>query len=408
MSSSRALVALAVILAPHLASAAPGASPAAPAAAPRWIGTWGASPQDTDEPLAIKNATIRQIARVSLGGHRVRLRLSNAYGSAPLVVDATHVALRAKAAALVAGSDRTATFAGKPRATIPAGGIVLSDPIALDVADRAELAISLYFAGAPKLATEHSLAFATTYVSGPGDQSARDFTPASTTEATYVVTDVEVERTDAAARAVVVLGDSLTDGDGITIDTAHRWTDVLADRLLAARAPVGVINEGIAGNRLLHDFLATNAIARLDRDALAKAGVRYLFLVEGLNDFGIPGAFARPTETVTADDVIAAYQQIIARAHAVGLTVYGATLLPYEGTKRAGYYTAAGDRARQTINQWLRTSRAFDAVVDFEAAVRDPAHPTRLRAQFDSGDHIHPNDAGYAAMANAIDLALFR
>jgi lysophospholipase L1-like esterase len=374
-----------------------------------WVATWGTSPQATDEPQQIHGATIRETAQISLGGKQVRLRLSNAYGTAPLTVGATHLAIRARGARTVAGSDRAVTFHGQPSVTISAGGLEVSDPVDLELADLATVAISLYLPGDVAIPTEHSIAMATTYVSPAGDFTASaDFKPAATTDALYLATDLEVVRP--GARALVVLGDSLSDGVGSTPDADRRWTNDLARRLIAATdlPRTSVVDEGIAGNRLLHDFLATSALARLDRDVLVKAGVHFVALVEGLNDIGIPGGFKRPSEDVTAEQIIAAQLQIIERAHALGLVVIGATLSPCEGAKIAGYATPAGEAKRQAVNQWIRTGGAFDAVVDFDAVVRDPQHPARLRAAFDSGDHLHPNDAGYQALAAAVPLQVFR
>ena len=375
-----------------------------------WVATWGTSPQAADEPLKIHGATIRETAQVSLGGKQVRLRLSNAYGSAPITVGATHLARHGRGVTIVAGSDRAVTFHGQRSVTIPAGGLVVSDPVELELADLETVAISLYVPGEVALQTEHGVAMATTYVSRAGDFTASaDFEPAAKVNATYLATDLEVVRP--GGRALVVLGDSITDGVGSTADADHRWTNDLARRLSAATdlPRTAVVDEGIAGNRLLHDFLATSALARLDRDVLAKAGVHFVVVAEGLNDIGIPGGFGRPNEQVSADDLIAAQLQIIERAHAVGLVVIGATLTPCEGTTlAAGYATPAGEAKRQAVNQWIRTGGAFDAVVDFDAVVRDPQHPARLRAAFDSGDHLHPNDTGYQAMAAAVPLQLFR
>jgi lysophospholipase L1-like esterase len=385
-------------------------SGAAHAERPAWVATWGASPQAADEPQKMQGATIREMAQVSVGGKQVRIRLSNAYGSGPITVGATHLARRARGVRIAAGSDRAVTFHGQRSVTIPAGGLEVSDPVELELADLETVAISLYVPGEVALQTEHGTAMATTYLSPPGDFTASaEFKPAATTDATYLATDLEVVRP--GARALVVLGDSLTDGVGSTADADRRWTNDLARRLIAAAdlPRTAVINEGIAGNRLLHDFLATSAIARLDRDVLVKAGVHFVAVVEGLNDIGIPGGFGRPSEQVSAEDIIAAQSQIVERAHAVGLVVIGATLTPCEGAKvAAGYATPAGEAKRQAVNQWIRTSGAFDAVVDFDATVRDPQHPTRLRAAFDSGDHLHPNDAGYQAMAAAVPLQVFR
>jgi lysophospholipase L1-like esterase len=376
-----------------------------------WVASWGASPQDADEGAQrVSGATIRQFVRITLGGSKVRLRLSNAYGVEPILIGSTHLAVRGEGNRIVPGTDRAVLFHGQGAVTIAAGGEALSDEVDLALRDLADVAISLYLPGDVAIRTEHSFAMATNVVSPPGDFTARaDFTPARTVDGIYLAADLEVAAGE-RARAVVIFGDSIADGIGSTTDRHQRWPDHLARRLLADRRlpRTAVINQGIAGNRVLHDWFGTRAIARFDRDVLAKAGVRYVIIQHGLNDFGIPASFDRPTEEVSADDVIKGLQQLIARGRAAGLKVYGGTLKPMEGTRRRGYYSPASEAKRQAVNRWIRTSRAFDAVIDFDAALRDPGRPTRLLPAYDSGDHSHPNDRGYKAMANAIDLALFR
>ena len=376
----------------------------------RWLGTWGASPQLAGVPLSVSGATIREFAHLSLGGDHLRLRLSNAYGAQPLSIGATHLALRAGGVAIDPASDRTVTFHGQAAVSIPAGGQEVSDPIDLTVPDLADVAISLYLPDTVALSTEHSLGVATTYLSQPGDYTATtSFTAAGTTQSVYLAADVEVAA-PARAQAIVALGDSITDGYASTVDANHRWPNLLAARLVASKGlrPTSVVDEGISGNRVLHDFIGTNALARLDRDVLVKSGARYVIVLEGINDIGIPGAFGLTSEEVGAEDIIAGHQQIIRRARALGLTIYGATLTPFEGTAFPGYFTAAGEDKRQAVNAWIRGSGAYDGVIDFDAATRDPGHHARLLPAYDSGDHLHPNDAGYQAMANSVDLRLFR
>jgi lysophospholipase L1-like esterase len=377
-----------------------------------WISTWGASPQVPAAPLALSGQTVRQIAHVSLGGHWVRVRLSNAFGSTALAVSEAHLALSAGGSAIAAGSDRQLTFGGSPTTVIPPGALVVSDPVRLRVPALADLAISLYFAGAVSATTEHSLAVQTSYVTKPGNYAGDADLPSggSTTTSWYFVNGVEVAAEGRSAAAVVALGDSITDGYASTVSANRRWPNVLAARLQAhhATADLAVVDEGISGNRVLHDFIGPNALARLDRDVLAQSGARWVVVLEGINDIGIPGAFGFPSEDVSADEIIAGHQQLITRAHAQGLRIYGGTLTPFEGTTFPGYYSAAGEVKRQAVNHWIRTSRAYDAVIDFDAAVRDPAHPTRMLPAYDSGDHLHPNDAGYQAMADAVSLRLFR
>ena len=389
-----------------MSALSPGAR--AHAAAPkegerRWITTWGASPQPADPALAITGQTLRQIVRVSIGGARVRVRLSNAYGTLPLHIGAAHVATRGSGSSIVAGSDRALTFGGAGSVIIPPGALVESDPVALTVAAANDLAISLYLPGAQRATTEHSFALQTTYVSAAGDfTSAQTFTAKSTTHAWYFLSGVEVEGA-ADAHAIVALGDSITDGAQSTLDANHRWTDFLAARLNAGRrAPRAVVNQGIAGNCLLRDLVGASMLARLDSDVLARPGVKFVIVLAGVNDLGVP--VAAPDLAPTAEQIIAGQRQIIERAHELGLTVIGGTLTPVEGSD---LHSPAGERARQAVNQWIRSGGGYDKVIDFDRALRDPRHPARLSAAFDSGDHVHPNDAGYKAMADAVDLTLF-
>ena len=332
----------------------------------------------------------------------MRVRLSNAYGADSLHIGEARVGLRSTGASIAAGSDRALTFNGSESTTIPAGALVISDPVNLRVADRADLAVSLYLPGNALAATEHALGLQTTYISPEGDFSGADSLPtATTTKSFYFLTGVEV---DAArgSRAIVTLGDSITDGLHSTADANRRWPDRLAERLRSRKkgGKVAVLNAGISGNRILHDTVGTNASARLDRDVLVQSGARYLIVLEGINDIGFPG-------TATAEEIIAGHRQIIDRAHAMGLKVYGGTLTPFQAFLPGLYYTSEGEAMRQAVNQWIRTSKAYDAVIDFDKAVRDPSNPATIRPAYDSGDNLHPNDAGYKAMADAIDLSLF-
>jgi lysophospholipase L1-like esterase len=291
----------------------------------------------------------------------------------------------------------------------------VSDPVNLQVPELANLAVSIYLPGntATTTLTEHSDARQTSYFSPPGDfTGALGFTPmgnpVGTAPSWFFLTNVEVQASE-HARAVVALGDSITDGTNSTPNTNRRWPNFLAARLLSHRGHhnVAVLNQGIAGNAVLHDFLGSNALARFDRDVLAQTGVRYLIVLEGINDIGVPGT--DPTLSnlaVSANNIIAGYKQLIERAHAKAIRIFGGTLTPFEGAD-GGFYTPEGETKRQAVNKFIRTSSAFDAVIDFDLAVRDPSHPTRLAPIYDSGDHLHPNDGGYSAMASAIDLSLF-
>ena len=366
-----------------------------------WVGTWSASPQAAWYALELNGQTIRQIVHLSIGGTRVRVRLSNAYGAGPLLIGAARVDLRSTGATIVPGSGRVLTFNGSESTTIPAGALAISDPINLRVPDRGDLAVSIYIPGKQLAATEHSLGLQTTYISSAGDFSGAVSLPtATTTESFYFLTGVEVDAST-TARAIVALGDSITDGLHSTTDANKRWPNRLAERLRSAGSRIAVLNAGISGNRLLHDTVGTNASARLDRDVLVQSGARYLIVQLGINDIGFPG-------TATADEIIAGHRQIVHRAHALGLKVYGGTLTPFQAFLPGIYYTADGETKRQAVNQWIRSSKTYDAVIDFDKAIRDPANPAKIRPAYDSGDNLHPNDAGYQAMADAIDLSLFK
>ncbi len=381
---------------------APAATARDASGADHWVGTWSASPQEASRPVELNGQTIRQIVHVSIGGRQLRVRLSNAYGPGPLHVGAARVGLRSTGASIVAGSDRALTFNGSESATIPAGALAVSDPVRLTVPDGGDVAVSIYLPGSESAATEHSLGLQTTYISPEGDFSGADTLPTATTRRSYYfLTGLEVEAA-AKSRAVVTLGDSITDGLHSTVDANRRWPDRLAERLRAQKrgGKVAVLNAGISGNRLLHDTFGTNVSARLDRDVLVQSGARWLIVLAGINDIGFPGS-------ATVDEIVAGHVQIIDRARAMGLTVYGATLTPFQAFLPGFYYTAGGEAKRQAVNHWIRTSGAYDAVIDFDKAVRDPRNPAAIRPDYDSGDNLHPNDAGYKAMADAIDLSLF-
>jgi lysophospholipase L1-like esterase len=378
---------------------------------PFWIGTWGASPQLTTGDLfgtapGFSNQTIRQIVRISVGGKQFRVRLTNEYGTQAVQIGAAHVAISAGGAAIQPATDRVLTFSGSPSFTIPPSAAALSDPVDLPAPNLASLAISIYLPQATGPATWHVEGKQTAYIV-VGDATGATDVGAGAIKSTsrFFLSGVEAASFQ-PKNAVVTFGDSITDGTNSTLDANHRWPDFLAARLAASPDDdTGVVDEGISGNRLLHDIIGPNALSRFDRDVLATPGIRFMTVLLGINDIGFSGFFT--TQAVTADDIIAAHRQLIARAHSRGIRAYGATLTPFNGVG-APYYSAAGDVKRQTVNTWIRTSGEYDAVIDFDAVVRDPSDPSRILPAFDSGDHLHPSDAGYQAMADSINLKLFK
>jgi lysophospholipase L1-like esterase len=386
-----------------------------------WVVTWGASPAPQLPPeemraakLEFENQTLREVVHSSIGGAAVRVRLSNAHGSRAVDIGAAHIALRAQGSGTVAGSDRALTFSGRTSVSIPPNALVLSDPVKLTVPAGGDLAISIFV---PKTATGagiHYAALQTSYV-GPGDLTGASVMSGSATVTSWVfLTGVDVLAPESAS-AVVAFGDSITDGARSTVDANRRWPNILADRLLAQRRhkDIAVLDAGIGGNRILHDAssnvrFGVNALARFDRDVLAQPGVKYVIVLEGINDIGHAGSSAPESEAVSAEDLIAGMKQMIERAHEKGLKIFGATLTPFEGAASRGYFTPAKEAMRKAVNEWIRTGKVFDGVIDFEKAVRDPDHPARMLAAYDGGDHLHPGDAGYKAMGEAIDLSLFK
>jgi lysophospholipase L1-like esterase len=391
----------------------------------RWVTTWTTANSASDQPAEFSNQTIREVVHTTIGGGALRIRLSNTFGTRSIRLDAVFVGLQKtglqkEGAALVPRSNHEVTFGGSRSIAIPEGAEVLSDPVSFAVGSGQNLAISLFTAGETGPATVHGSAFQTNYVSGAGNFAAEEDMNAFATAAGsktigswYFLSAVEVLVPASVKGAVVALGDSITDGASSRLDKNERWTDVLGRRLLDNHIQIAVLNAGIGGNRVLttSPCWGQNALARLGRDVLAQAGIEAVILFEGTNDIGQPDAPAADTNPcrsrtqVTADEIIAGYKQIIARTHARGLKIFGATILPYRGL---GAWTAAGEAKRVAVNQWIRTSGAFDGIIDFDADLRDPTTPARLAPQYDSGDHLHPGPAGHEAMGNAVDLALFR
>ena len=370
-----------------------------------WVGAWGASPALPSGP-EITNQTIRQVVRPSLGGEAIRLRISNELGTSDLVIGAAHVALPGN---IDPATDKVVTFGGRPSITLPPGAPALSDPIEISVSPLDSVAVSLFVPRNTGPAATHPLGRATAYIAA-GDQTAagamEDVDTSST--ARYFLSGIEVEAPGAST--LVTLGDSITDGYGSTVDGNDRWPDILAERLSAADMKIGVVDAGISGNRVLHDRpqaqFGPAAIARFDRDVLSMPGVETVIVMESINDLGHPGASGLTEQKVSSEDIIVGMKQLTARAHAHDIRIIGATLTPYAGTIFPGYYSDEGESERQAINAWIRDSGAFDGVIDFDAVVRDPDQPDHIGAEYDFGDHLHPNDAGYRAMGEAIDLSL--
>ncbi|MFL6451222.1 MAG: SGNH/GDSL hydrolase family protein [Bryobacteraceae bacterium] len=388
----------------------------------RWIGTWGASPAPQLESPALMfsnhllfaNQTIREIVHTSAAGRAVRVRLSNAYGREPVTIGAAHIALRQSESTVVAGSDRPLTFGGRTSVFIPTNATVLSDPVEMEIPASSDVAISLFLPKATAGAGIHYLAQQTSYVGSGNLTASPSILDAVKITSWVFLTGLDVSASPSAA-TVVAFGDSITDGARSTVDANRRWPNILANRLVAQKSGIslGVLDEGIGGNRLLHDpavdiHFGVNALARFTRDVLAQPGVRYVIVLEGINDIGHPGQSAPIDQAVTAEDIIAAYKQLIERAHEAGLKIFGATLTPFAGTTTPGYFTPEKELKRKAVNEWIRTSHSFDGVIDFDKAVRDPQNPDRMLARYDGGDLLHPGDAGYQAMGEAIDLSLFR
>ncbi len=382
-----------------------------------WVTSWGAGPQAADRnPLAdagFDNQTVRDIILTSVGGDPIRLELTNAYGTSPLRIGGVTVAVAGPEGAAVLATMHPVTYRGRASFQIPAGGQVLSDPVDMRVWPLEELAVSLYLPDRTGRATYHLDAYQVNWVSAPGDHTADQDASAFVVPTTsWFYLSGLVVRSAQAVGTVVAIGDSITDGVGSDVDANGRWPNDLARRLDAVSGPtLAVADEGIGGNRVLADsrVFGVSAEARFERDVLDQPGVRDVIVLEGINDIGFSTGPSRPRELppagtgVSAAQIIAGYQKLIAEAHARGLRIFGATLLPFQG---AGYYSAAGEATREAVNAWIRTSSAFDGVIDFDKVMRDPADPPRLNPAYDSGDHLHPNDAGYQAMANAVNLAM--
>ncbi len=383
-----------------------------------WVESWGASQQIPEPQNALptddmRDATLRQIVHLSLGGSALRVHLSNAFGTQALHFTSVHVAhaVSPMGAAIDPSSDRALTFAGKPDVTIPPGAEYVSDPLEIAVAPLSNIAVSFHLDAPPEPETGHPGSRSTSYYEHGDAVGATDLPDAKHVDHWYQLTGIDVQSSSEAG-TVVTLGDSITDGHAATTNGNDRWPDILAARLQADKKTrdVGVSNQGIGGNHLLTDGLGPNVLARFDRDVLAPSGVRWVIVFEGVNDLGglaRNGEVPADQHTALVEHVIAAYKQIIARAHAKGLRVYGATITPYTGSSY--YHPGAWSEAdRVAVNAWIRAAGHFDAVIDFDAVMRDPSQPGHLLPALDCGDHLHPSPAGYKAMGDAIPLDLFK
>ncbi|WP_150236701.1 SGNH/GDSL hydrolase family protein [Nocardiopsis quinghaiensis] len=413
-----------VLLSGWTATSATSAAPAEPSAAggsDDWVGTWASVPTATPATATpvLHDQTVRQVVRTSIGGDQLRLRLTNEFGETPLRIGEVHVALRSGASGTDTdpSTDRTVTFGGRTSVTVPAGAPMVSDPVPLALPPRSDLVVSVHVPEETPVTTLHAFSHQENVV------AEGDVTGDRTVEATETLTQwhflsgVSVRARGRVADAAVALGDSITNGSETEVNANHRWPDLLAERL----GHTGVLNLGVAGNRLLHGpnppegsdaedyaaFFGQSALRRFDRDVLSQPGAGHVVVLLGANDLGHPGTTAPVSETVTAEEIIGAHRQLIARAHAAGLRIYGGTILPFKGDS-FGFYTEENEAKRQAVNEWIRTSGEYDAVIDFDEALRDPEDPLRLRADYDSGDGLHPNDAGMAAMADAVPSRLFR
>jgi lysophospholipase L1-like esterase len=348
--------------------------------------------------------------RVSIGGSRLRVRISNAYGVRPLAIGAACVGLRSAGPAVVPGSNRRLTFGGDRSATIAAGALVVSDPVELAAAPLSDLAVSVYLPDdlPASFGITGRYARQTNYISPPGDFAAEEVMPVGRlTDDWYFVCGVDVVAPEATG-AVVALGDSLTDANISTHDGHHSWPSQLARRLMARSSgrPIAVMNQGLGGNRILHDIRGDSGLRRFDRDVLAQPGVTHVIIMLGTND--LRNRWRKPEEEVTAAQMIAGLKQFAVRGHAHGISVIAATLTAFENeTFLPGAWNPKREAIRQEVNQWMRKTDAFDALVDFDQALRDSDHPTRMLPIYDCGDHLHPSDAGYRAMGDAIELSLF-
>ena len=377
----------------------------------QWVGTWAAAPFGGDpwhEIPTLVGSTVRQIVHTSIAGQALRIHFTNEFGTEPLRIDAASIALSAGESAIQPGSLHAVTFGGQPSILIPPGAEALSDTVELPNQAFADLTISLFLPlQRISSVSVHSSAQQINYMQTGNEVSASRLSAPVTTPSWFFLKGIDVQPVAPQAASIVAFGDSITDGAHATDNLNHRWPDDLAVRLHnnPATAHLSVLNEGIGGNCVLINRVGPNALARFDRDVLGQSGVHYVIVLEGINDIGMLHEPNRPDYHLTAEDLEQGLSQLVARAHQHGIKIFGATIAPYQG---AGYATDKGEQIREAVNTWILTSGVFDGAIDFDKATRDPSHPLAFAPQYDSGDHLHPKDAGYSAMADAIDLSLFR
>ena len=376
---------------------------------PQWVGTWATAPMLADGGFNVhpfSGTTLREIVHISAGGAQIRVRFTNAYGTDPLIVSDAHVALSAGSEAIQPGTDHAITFGGATTINIPPGAELFSDPIAFAVQPLSDLVVSFYLPSQVMRAeTYHSFADQDNFIAIGDTSTATDLPDATKISSWYFLDGIDVQAVD-GSQAIVTLGDSITDGALSTHNANLRWPDLLAVRLNADPnlKNISVLNVGIGGNRVLNEVAGPSALSRVDRDVLSQSGVRYVIVLESINDIGRLAHLATPYDDITAAQLEMALKQIADDAHEHGIKAIGATLTPYGG---AGYSSDKGEQIREAVNDWIRTSGTFDGVADFDKATQDPANPTHFNPAYDSGDHLHPKDAGYKAMADSIDLSLF-
>jgi len=374
-----------------------------------WVGSWAAAPAPAEGVVGFNNHTLRMMPRLSLGGDTLRVRISNAYGARPLVIGAARIGIRDKGPGIVPGSNKTLTFGGNDTAVVAAGALIVSDPVQLNAPPLADLAVSLYLPSEVLANFQITGRYArqTNYISPAGNFADATVMPVGNlTDQWFFVSGVDVVAPENAG-GVVALGDSLTDGNISTIDAFCRWPDQLARRLAESRGrPMGVMNQGLGGNRILHDIRGDSGLRRFDRDVIAAPGVTHAIVMLGTND--LRNRWAKPEEEVTGEQMIAGLQQMAVRAHGADIKIIGATLTPFGNeTFMANAWNPTRERHRVTVNEWIRESGAFDAVADFDRAIRDPERPTQMLGIYDCGDGLHPSDLGYCKLGDAIDLAWF-